>query len=56
VVSARGLTYKGNADVYCSLSTTGKGPWKSKVTTNAIRMESIDTITTELKWDEHCEL
>nr|CAD2124128.1 unnamed protein product [Meloidogyne enterolobii] len=57
VVSARGLYVKGGkaVDVYCSLSTMGKGAWKSKVSTNQLRLDpSIPEA--ELKWDEHCEL
>jgi len=33
----------------------GKGAWKSKVSTNQLRLDpSIPEA--ELKWDEHCEL
>uniref|UniRef100_A0A915NN97 FIP-RBD domain-containing protein n=2 Tax=Meloidogyne TaxID=189290 RepID=A0A915NN97_9BILA len=56
VVSARGLYVKGGkaVDVYCSLSTMGKGAWKSKVSTNQLRLDpSIPEA--EIKWDEHCE-
>uniref|UniRef100_A0A1I8AYR8 C2 domain-containing protein n=1 Tax=Meloidogyne hapla TaxID=6305 RepID=A0A1I8AYR8_MELHA len=56
VVSARGLHVKGGkvVDVYCSLSTMGKGAWKSKVSTNQLRLDpSIPE--SELKWDEQCE-
>ncbi|KAH7710040.1 inner centromere protein-like isoform X2 [Aphelenchoides avenae] len=52
VVRAKGIPLKNGKpiDVYVSLATSGKGNWKSKVTTNPSRAENGD-----VEWDEHCE-
>lgn len=58
VVAARGLHIKAAkpVDVYCSLATSGKGPWKSKVSTNTMRIDpQRHEQSAELRWDEHCE-
>ncbi|KAL3104805.1 hypothetical protein niasHT_024004 [Heterodera trifolii] len=58
VLSVRNLYIRAQKalDVYMSLATSGKGPWKSKVTTNTVRVEADSNARGEpSRWDEHCE-
>ncbi|KAI3419670.1 hypothetical protein GPALN_004104 [Globodera pallida] len=58
VVSARNLHIRTQKalDVYISLAISGNGPWKSKVTTNTLRLDADNNARGELHtWDEHCE-
>uniref|UniRef100_A0A914HGB2 C2 domain-containing protein n=1 Tax=Globodera rostochiensis TaxID=31243 RepID=A0A914HGB2_GLORO len=58
VVSARNLHIRTQKalDVYISLAISGNGPWKSKVTTNTLRLDADSNARGELHtWDEHCE-